>query len=143
MPFETDLDGEADANRIKFTVNDIGGETKVVLFGQFDDCDGIRNRHGGIEGLIVDRVRENRPMTGDRLCNQIAATVRAVRGRRMNPPGTPTATGDHEAPVGAALPECTVVFIALGDRSGRVGGWRVIGHDKESTFHSSAAKNGP
>lgn len=143
MPFETDLDGEADTNGIKFTVNDIGGETKVVLFGQFDDRDGVRNRHGGIEGLIVDRVSEYRPMPGYRLRNQIAATVRAVRGGRMNPPGTPTAPGDHEAPVSAALPECAVVFIALGDRSGRVGGWRVIGHDKESTFQSSDGGNGP
>ena len=67
VAFEAHLDWKADVDRIWFAVNDIRCDAQIGLLVELDDRDHVRNRHGGVERLIVDRVGEHRPATGDGL----------------------------------------------------------------------------
>jgi hypothetical protein len=67
VALEAHFDWKADVDRIWFTINDIRCDTQIGLLVELDDRDHVRNRNGRVERLIVDRVGEHRPATGDGL----------------------------------------------------------------------------
>ena len=81
----SDGDGHSASHRIRFAVNDIGGNPQSALFAEFHQGDHIGCRDLRVVRVIVDREGEHRSMTGHRLCLQWAAALAAFAGRRMDP----------------------------------------------------------
>ena len=70
MLLESDFDGHADGDRIRFAINDVRRDAKTLLLGQFDDRDDVWQWHRRVERMMVDRVGEHAlPVQKGRLCS--------------------------------------------------------------------------
>ena len=137
MAFEAHLDGKADVDRIRFTVNDIRCDAQVGLLVELDDRDHVRNRHGRVERLIVDRVGEHRPATGDGLRSQRSPAVGAVGSGRTTHKAHWVHRVISSCPSAPPVQNARLCSLSLGSIRAGIGGWGVIDHDKESTFQSA------
>jgi hypothetical protein len=50
MLLESDFDGHADGDRIRFAINDVRRDAKTLLLGQFDDRDDVWQWPAGLNG---------------------------------------------------------------------------------------------
>lgn len=112
--FESDFDRHTARDGIRLTVNDIGGKSETILFGQLDNGNHIRDWHGGVVGVRVHRVGEHRAAPGYRPGDELATALPACPGRRMYPARALVAAFDEQLALRAAGPERPVVAASLG-----------------------------